>query len=63
MTQTDLKHIAASLPEGGKARLAEKFNCDPSKITKAFKGLVRSPKFMADLMREANELIYEAQGA
>lgn len=60
MSQNDLKSLEGKIPPGGKWELAIRLGCDPSKITKAFHGMVKSDEFLARLQAEAEKLIEES---
>ena len=57
MSSEDLEKLKDDLPAGARLDLAKKLNCDPSKITKALHGLVKSKDFMARLQAEAIEIM------
>lgn len=51
-----LSVLVNGLPYGSKSILAKRLECDPAKITRALRGLVRSPFFLAKLRTEAKKL-------
>jgi len=57
MTTEQLKKLKAELPTGARRDLAIRLGCDPSKITKALDGFVKSSDFMARLQAEANRIL------
>gem|GEM_PF-6035355 len=59
MNNKDLAKIEGSLPRGGKWRLSQILGCDPSKITKAFAGMVRDPVFLGKLKQAALKIADE----
>jgi hypothetical protein len=61
MSLKELKQIEMKLPVGAKAQLSRELFVDPSKITKAFSGLVKDPKFMRRLQAKSMKMIERNQ--